>query len=54
MVGFLGGMALSGPAAGFVVDQTGTYRPVWIATAVASAIAAAIMFRAPQTLRSTT
>lgn len=52
MFGFLGGMALSAPAAGLVVDQTGTYRPVWIGTAAVSAIAAAIMFSTHRRLRS--
>lgn len=43
MFGFLGGLAVSGPITGWVVDATDTYRPVWIAAAVVSLIAAAIM-----------
>lgn len=43
MVGFLGGMAMAGPVTGAVVDQTGSYRPVWIASAVVSLVAAGIM-----------
>jgi sugar phosphate permease len=43
MLGFLGGLALSGPLTGWVVDRTDDYRPVWIASALVSAIAAALM-----------
>jgi MFS family permease len=43
MFGFLGGLAVAGPVAGFVIDRTGSYRPVWIGAAVVSAIAASIM-----------
>jgi sugar phosphate permease len=43
MFGFLGGMAVAGPVTGAVVDQTGSYRPVWIAAAIVSLVAAAIM-----------
>ena len=43
MLGFLGGLAVSGPIAGYVVDEVGTYRPVWIGAAVVSAIAATLM-----------
>lgn len=43
MFGFLGGLAMSGPVTGWIVDATDTYRPVWIAAASASLIAAAIM-----------
>lgn len=43
MFGFLGGLAVSGPITGWVVDATDTYRPVWIAAAIVSLIAAGIM-----------
>ncbi len=43
MFGFLGGLAIGGPATGLVVDATGSYRPAWIAAAVASLVAAVIM-----------
>lgn len=43
MFGFLGGLAVSGPITGWVVDRTDDYGPVWIASAVVSLIAAALM-----------
>ncbi len=43
MLGFLGGLAVSGPIAGAVIDRSG-YRPVWIAAMTVSAAAAALMF----------
>ena len=43
MLGFLGGLTISAPLAGFVVDQWGTYRPVWLAAAVFAAAAATLV-----------
>jgi predicted MFS family arabinose efflux permease len=43
MFGFLGGLAVSGPIAGAVIDQSG-YRPVWIGAMTVSAAAAVLMF----------
>lgn len=44
MFGFLGGLAVSGPITGAIVDRTGSYRPAWLAAAAMSLVAAAIMF----------
>jgi len=41
MVGFLGGLAISGPLAGKLIDSSG-YQPVWIATLVLAALAAVV------------
>ncbi|MDJ0767503.1 MAG: MFS transporter [Ilumatobacter sp.] len=43
MLGFLGGLTISAPIAGVVVDQTGDYRPVWLIAAALAAAAAALM-----------
>lgn len=43
MLGFLGGLAVSGPICGVVVDRTGDYTPVWTGAAVASVIAAGVL-----------
>ena len=52
MFGFLGGLAVSGPITGWVVDATGEYRWVWIGAAVVSAIAAVVMVAARDAGRS--
>ena len=44
MVGFLGGMSLSAPLAGFAVDRIGTYWPVWLAAGGMAAVAATMMW----------
>ena len=44
MVGFLGGMSISAPLAGFAVDRLGTYWPVWLAAAGLAAVASAMMW----------
>lgn len=44
MFGFLGGLAVSGPLAGMAIDASGSYRAVWLATAVTSGIAGVIMW----------
>ena len=44
MVGFLGGMSISAPLAGFAVDRIGTYGPVWLVAAGLAAVASAMMW----------
>ena len=44
MLGFLGGMSISAPVAGFTVDRIGVYWPVWAVAAALAAIAAASMW----------
>ncbi|MDW3212835.1 MAG: MFS transporter [Ilumatobacteraceae bacterium] len=44
MLGFLGGMSISAPVAGFTVDRIGVYWPVWTVAACLAAIAAALMW----------
>lgn len=44
MLGFLGGLSLSAPVAGFAVDHLGEYWPVWAVSAGLAAIAAAAMW----------
>ena len=44
MLGFLGGMSISAPVAGFTVDRIGVYWPVWAVAAALAAIAAALMW----------
>lgn len=44
MLGFLGGLSISAPIAGWVVDQSGEYWPVWLAAAGLAAIAAGLMW----------
>ncbi len=44
MVGFLGGLAIGSPVAGWVVDRWGTYQPVWWAALVLSLISAALVW----------
>jgi uncharacterized membrane protein YfcA len=44
MLGFLGGMSISAPVAGLVVDRTGDYWPVWTVAAMLAAIAACLMW----------
>lgn len=51
MLGFLGGLTLSAPIAGYAVDQWGDYRPVWF-VAAALAAAAAVMMLAGRSARS--
>lgn len=45
MLGFLGGLTISGPIAGFVVDAGGDYNPVWIGAAACCAVAAWVIAR---------
>lgn len=47
MLGFLGGMSVSAPVAGLVVDHTGDYWPVWTAAGVLATIAAGLMWFDP-------
>jgi len=47
MLGFLGGLTLSAPLGGQVVDSFGTYAPVWAATIVLAAASAALLTRRP-------
>jgi predicted MFS family arabinose efflux permease len=44
MLGFLGGLSISAPVAGFAVDRLGEYWPVWAVAAVLAAIASALMW----------
>ena len=44
MLGFLGGMSISAPLAGFAVDRIGTYWPVWLAAAGMATAASALMW----------
>ncbi|NNE12051.1 MAG: MFS transporter, partial [Ilumatobacter sp.] len=44
MLGFLGGMSIAGPIAGFVVDQLGDYRYVWAAATALTGLAAIVMW----------
>jgi predicted MFS family arabinose efflux permease len=43
MLGFLGGLSISAPLAGYAVDQWGQYRTVWLVAAALAALAAALM-----------
>ncbi len=44
MLGFLGGMSISAPVAGFTVDRIGVYWPVWAGAAVLTTVAAVMMW----------
>jgi predicted MFS family arabinose efflux permease len=44
MLGFLGGLSISAPIAGFAVDRLGEYWPVWAAAAVLAAVASGSMW----------
>jgi predicted MFS family arabinose efflux permease len=44
MFGFLGGMSISAPLAGFTVDRIGLYWPVWLTAAVLAATASTLMW----------
>lgn len=44
MLGFLGGMSISAPLAGFAVDRIGAYGPVWLTAAGLAAAASAMMW----------
>lgn len=44
MLGFLGGLSVSAPIAGYAVDRTGEYWPVWVVAAVLAATAATLMW----------
>ena len=44
MLGFLGGLSISAPIAGFTVDRLGEYWPVWVASTVMTTAAAIIMW----------
>ena len=43
MLGFLGGLSLGAPAAGWIVDATGSYQPVWTACLILALISAAVL-----------
>ena len=43
MFGFLGGLSLGSPAAGWIVDATGSYQPVWTACLILAVISAAVL-----------
>lgn len=43
MLGFLGGLSISAPIAGYAVDRLGDYRPVWVAAGLLAAVAAVVM-----------
>lgn len=53
MLGFLGGLSISAPVAGLVVDAAGTYRPVWLVAAALAAGAALLMLLGPDGRRRT-
>jgi predicted MFS family arabinose efflux permease len=44
MLGFLGGLSISAPIAGFAVDRIGVYWPVWVTAAALAAAAAVVMW----------
>ena len=44
MLGFLGGLSISAPVAGFAVDQMGEYWPVWAVSALLTLAAAVVMW----------
>lgn len=43
MLGFLGGLSVGAPLAGWVIDQYDSYQPVWIGAAVASLLGAVVL-----------
>ncbi len=43
MLGFLGGLSLGSPAAGWIVDATGSYQPVWTVCLILAVISAAVL-----------
>lgn len=43
MLGFLGGLSFGAPAAGWVVDEVGSYQPVWIACALGALAGAFVL-----------
>ncbi len=43
MVGFLGGLSVGTPLAGWTVDVTGSYRPVWIGATVLTLVATLVV-----------
>ena len=43
MLGFLGGLSISAPIAGYAVDRLGDYQPVWVAAGLLAAVAAVVM-----------
>ncbi|MDA3039188.1 MAG: MFS transporter [Actinomycetota bacterium] len=43
MVGFLGGLSVGTPVAGWTVDVTGSYRPMWIGATVLTLIATVVV-----------
>ncbi len=44
MLGFLGGLSIAAPIAGFAVDQSGVYWPVWAVSALLTLAAACVMW----------
>lgn len=45
ILGFLSGLSIGSPTAGYIVDQTGSYQPVWIGCMVLAVAAAASLGR---------
>ncbi len=45
MLGFLSGLSFGSPLAGFVVDQVGSYQPVWIGCLILALVAASSLGR---------
>lgn len=43
MFGFLGGLSIGSPAAGWIVDATGSYQPVWTACLILAVISAVVL-----------
>lgn len=48
MLGFLGGLTISAPIAGFAVDQLDSYRSVWIVATLLAVIAAGVAMTTPR------
>lgn len=44
MLGFLGGLSISAPVAGYTVDRIGEYWPVWAVAALLTTVAAVVMW----------
>lgn len=44
MLGFLSGLSISGPIAGFAIDRLDDYRAVWVAATALTAVAAIVMW----------
>jgi len=48
MFGFLGGLSISSPLTGWVVDQWGSYQPVWVACAALASLALLSLSSSPR------